>query len=189
MKHNIAFRITNVKPISINIAYYKTRKVLSLEGRRFRKRLLLSINHNKEIIKSLRDIRDTFDKHKHYLDFDITILIPKDKFYTNKGYISRQSGDLDNFLKLLTDFICNEKNAGLAFSGGKHPEITNLSLDDQFICDYMARKRPSFNNSYHIDISIQIRDLNELEDHLNANEELSNIPSFDYHAIINKYSR
>lgn len=183
------FRISNVKPISVNKAYYKTKKVLTLEGRRFRKRLLLSIAHSEEIKAGLAALSSQFDKEKHYLAFDVTFLIPKGLFYTKNNYISRMSGDLDNQLKLLTDFLCNEKNANRRFSGGKHPKIVNLGIDDQFIADYTARKRESHNPDYHLDISISLVPLEVLKmDSDFQSKNLDLLPSFDYATICDQYS-
>jgi len=159
-----SFRISNVKPCSINKAYYKTKKVLTIDGRRYRKRLLCTISKSKEIVEELMRLRLAFDDTKHALRIYIIYYIPRHEYYTQEGKISMRSGDVDNYAKLTTDFLCNSK-----YIGHKFPEIDtdiqNLGIDDRYIVDYDSSKRPSHNRQHHIDFHIEIIDksLTEVE--------------------------
>jgi len=154
----VSFIIHNVKPCSINAGYYKTKKVLTLEGRRYRKRLLLTINRNKEIKKQLEAFRKSFNPEKHAVSLTYYFMIPHSKMYTKKGMVSMASGDTDNYFKLTTDFLFNPKYMGHTF-----PKVTdylapieNFGVDDRFIVHTQGYKAPNENDYYSVGIKAKI---------------------------------
>lgn len=156
----ISFIIHDVKPCSINAGYYKTKKVLTLEGRRFRKRLLVTINQNRVIKDRLLVFRKAFDPNIHGIKLTYFFFIPKDKMYTGKssdGPISMASGDVDNYFKLTTDFLFNPKYLGHPFDKSSYiGRIENFGIDDRFILDTRAFKMPSTEDYYSVGVKARI---------------------------------
>jgi len=164
----LSFRISNVKPCSINKAYSRNRNGtlrLSQEGSRYSKRFLITMSKNREIVKGLHALRDLFDPLKHAIRLFTVYYIPEKECVTKKGYISRKGGDIDNYLKMTTDFICSSKYYHKTFPLCDHPTIINLNIDDQFIIDYDASKRVSPDDIYHIDIDIEIIPIDTVRGH------------------------
>lgn len=139
-------------PMSLNQAFYRNRKYTT-KARSYREEFLdqLQLDANQAVC---RNIQKQFDQNKHYLHFSYIFLLPKSKLFTKKGYISHQSMDLDNCLKLTTDFICNKKYVERGYN--------NLNIDDKFICSHEATKRVSPTNEYEIHIAIEVRSLTSL---------------------------
>lgn len=158
---DINFTISNVKPCSINKAYFKHRKVLTVDGRRYRKRLLLSIAENKELVQALRKFSGSFDPKRHVLTLHTTYYIPQDLCLTKAGYLSRRGGDTDNYSKLTTDFLFSPKYAGYKFPGFEDVDVTNVCIDDQFIIDNNSSKRVSPDGSFHIGVSVKMHDIED----------------------------
>lgn len=142
-----------IKPMSVNSMYFRNRKY-NTEARAYRTNFLeqLQSDCNQSYLDS---IKSKFDKNKHYLSISFIFHIPKNKFFTKKGYISRNSMDLDNRLKPIIDFICSAKYNDRGY--------VNLDIDDQFIGELSALKRPSINDEYQVFISLEVKPLSCLE--------------------------
>ena len=96
-----------IKGFSINKAYYRNRQ-LTKEARTWRQDCLIQLQAA-DIQKQFAELRDVFDRKKHYLSFSLTFFIPKSIFFANEGHISMRSQDVDNLVKLVTDNIFNKK--------------------------------------------------------------------------------
>lgn len=153
----ISFIIHDVKPCSINAGYYKTKKVLTLDGRRYRKRLLVTINQNKEIKQQLQAFRDTFNPDTHGIKLTYFFMIPPKKMFTKAGPVSMASGDVDNYFKLTTDFLFNPKYIGHAFDKSDYiGRIENFGVDDRFIVDARGYKMANTGDFYSVGIKAKI---------------------------------
>jgi len=143
----IKLKIFNVKPVSVNSAYYKYNKQYNEKARNYREDFLdgLQSDYNQAQLKKL----PKFAPKKHFLALSWTFFIPKPAFFTKAGHISRKSMDLDNILKLPIDFLCNKKYVERGYN--------NLQIDDQFIADLVAKKRASIDGNYYIHIDIEIK--------------------------------
>ena len=173
----VSFIIHNVKPCSINKGYYKTRKVLTVDGRRYRKRLLCTINDNQLIIDQINKLTSKFDPEKHALKVQYYFYMPKKVIYLKgKGAMSRLGGDVDNLIKLTTDFLFNPKYMGHVFPNVDKPtQIVNFNIDDQFIADIRAYKLPSVHEYHSIGVKAHI-----------VNKKPKKHPSFDLKEIFKK---
>ena len=154
------------RPISINRAYYRNRK-LTEEARRIRASILCQLQSQ---LNKLHDIKSQFDPKKHYLTISYTLYYPIDQFFTKSRQISNRSQDVDNCLKLITDCICSTKyNTDWLKSRTKrykhlYSSITtldNLAIDDRFIADLSALKRPT-KGDYRVEVEIGLKPLSEL---------------------------
>lgn len=154
----VSFIIHNVKPCSINKGYYKTKKVLTIDGRRYRKRLLVTMNQSPEIKKQLEAFRDTFDPETHGIQVQYYFLIPPKKMYLlGKNALSMAGGDVDNYMKLTTDFLFNPKYMGHAFDRSEYlGRIENFGIDDRFIVEARAFKMPNDRPYYSVGVKLKI---------------------------------
>lgn len=162
---NISFAILNVKPCSINKGYYKHNRALSLEGRRYRKRLLCSINRCPSIREALQTFTGHFNYEEHSISVRYSFLVPKEQlFVRGVGALSRLGGDVDNLIKLTTDFLFNPKHCLEPFKGaaGVIRPFVNVSIDDQFIQNISANKLPSPDGQWGIVVYLDI--VNKLHD-------------------------
>ena len=89
-----------------------------------------------------------FSPLKHALHVTLCFYIPREKFYTKEGKISRRSTDLDNCIKLLLDTVFDPRFF--------KRELFNFNIDDQFITDLAPIKRPA--DLFSIGIEVQILD-------------------------------
>lgn len=138
------------KPVSINKAYYAKRKVLNSDSRAFRETFMQQLQESSNS-NILSDVQNNFNRKKHSLKINITIQVPLDVFITKAGYISRKGGDVDNFLKLILDFLTNERYNNRIFNCGN---CTNLNIDDQYVTDLNIRKIASPDKYWYILIGI-----------------------------------
>lgn len=148
----ISFVLHDIKPCSINAGYYKTKKVLTLEGRRYRKRLLVTLNQNAEIKKQLNILKEAFDPALHGLKVTYYFFIPPKKMYLKgTGPISMASGDTDNYFKLTTDFLFSPKYLGHTFPGESNyiAPIENIGIDDRFILKSSGYKLPNPHGDFY----------------------------------------
>lgn len=76
--------------------------------------------------------------------------------YTNKGPISMASGDVDNYIKLTTDFLFNDKYLGHKFPGHEEKHILNFGVDDRFIVETRATKMVSPSNNWGIGVKVKL---------------------------------
>lgn len=110
--------------------------------------------------KQIAAVRDAFDMYKHYLFISYTFHRPKSKFFTKKSNVSRKSMDLDNCLKLVTDFLCNTKYHEDTERCGFLTK--NLDIDDQYICHIEAKKLPSISDEELLTVQIVLKDHSQL---------------------------
>lgn len=145
------------KPISVNKAYYKRNNQLTKEARELRIKLFEHIIGTDGLVDQLKAFREAFTASDHELHVKYTFSIPKSIYLTKKGYISRASGDVDNYIKVLNDFIFNEKywedESRYDFKS------YNIGIDDQFITRLEARKQPSLDGKWSIDVKVSIEPL------------------------------
>ena len=155
------------RPMSINRAYYRNRK-LTEEARKVRASILCQIQPQ---LKQLHDIKSQFDPLKHYLAFSYKLYYPMDIYYTKKGQVSARSQDIDNCLKLLTDCICNDKynTKWLKLRTPRYKALyksvsalDNLGIDDRYIVDLSAVKLPT-KGDYRVEVEISLKSLSELD--------------------------
>ena len=154
-----------LKPISINSAFYRNRK-LTDKARLFRASFLIQLQDQ---LDQFTDIQSTFDPLKHCLAVTYTFYTPNEYFFTKKGILSHRSQDLDNCVKLITDFIFNTKynNSWLNSKRGREKllyqslrSLSNLGIDDKYIQSMPLEKLP--NLSYGIVADISLKDLPEV---------------------------
>lgn len=123
--------LTDIKPISINKAYYKNNKVLTKDARAFRYKFLSQLLNFQDDLKAFRL---AFDRKEHIIELMITIETPWSLYFVKgdpKEGISRRGGDAANYEKLITDFLTNEKYCRDDKKYIEKPMI-NVGIDDQF---------------------------------------------------------
>lgn len=147
--------ITGLRPISLNRLHYRNRK-LTQEARIYRAKFLSQIQAHYTELKALSK---KFEPTEHSLALSFCFKIPQSEFYTNKGYISARSQDLDNLLKLNIDCLCNaEYNDPKWLTKKKRTikekalysdieSIQNLDIDDKFVTRLITEKIPT--ESHH----------------------------------------
>jgi len=145
-----------VKPLSINSAYYKNRQYTNA-ARAYREDFLLQLqsDYNQKQLKSFTKL---FNKSKHCIDTTYEFFYPKAKLFTKAGHISSRSCDLTNIEKLPQDFIFNTKYLEREIDGVL---INNLNLDDVFITALHSFKRLSTDNKYYLFVTIKLLSLEE----------------------------
>ena len=137
----------NSPPCSVNSAYYRNKK-------RTQKTRKWSENIHKQLSepmlkKKIEAFTKAFNPLKHCIKLTIEFYIPREKYFTKKGYISRLSTDLDNCLKLLIDTLFDPRFF--------KRDLFNLNIDDQFIQTIVASKHPS--DVYSTRIRVEIKPL------------------------------
>lgn len=152
----VSFKIGNVKPCSINKAYINGRSTLSVDARRFKKRMLLTMASIKGLNNDLKAFSDAFNIKEDFLVVELVFFVPKSVYRTAKGHISRQSGDLDNFLKLTTDILFSPSNMGHTFKGYENIDIRNFNIDDQHISCLTSHKAQSSTEEWAIQVHAKI---------------------------------
>lgn len=168
----IYFRVSNVKPCSINKAYFKTRRVMTVDGRRYRKRLLCTMSKIEGLKEVVRSFSKSFDPVRHVITLETTYHIPQQLCITKKGYLSRKGGDVDNYSKLTTDFLTTSKYNGYVFTGYEDLDIFNIDIDDQFIVDHNNSKRVSVDGLWHIDVVVKMYDISDFFEESLLQEDL-----------------
>ncbi len=164
---SVSFKVSNVKPCSINKAYFKTRRVMTVDGRRYRKRLLTTIAKDNTLCEAIQAFSRPFDPTRHVVTLETIYHVPQTLCITKKGYLSRKGGDVDNYSKLTTDFLFSPKYTGHIFTGYEELNIINLNIDDQFIVDHNNAKRVSKDDKWHVEVIVNMYDLEDfLEDSL-----------------------
>ena len=118
--------VLNIKPLSLNNVYVSARngrRFLSKEGK----------DYKKFIIHKLKDINFPFHENQ-YITLNIKFFLSD--MMTKSGRIRKRRHDLDDFLKLFIDALCE----GLGIP------------DDSFICNINCSKRPSTTDLIMFDI-------------------------------------
>lgn len=106
------FLFFEFKPLTINQAFITLRNGRRAKSKvytQFQSQVQRVINQN-----TLKLFASEFDSSKHELHLDLIIYLKE--FYTKKNIISKKSGDLMNFEKVITDIV-----------------FKNLPIDDSFI--------------------------------------------------------
>ena len=159
----VTLKFKGVKPLSINSAFYRNRK-LTEKARLYRRDILTQLQSQ---LSNITPITKEFNPLKHCLKVTYTFYTPTEFFFTKKGALSHRSQDLDNCLKLLTDFIFNTKydTDWLRSKGrteralyGSLSSLSNVAIDDKYLQEINALKLPS-KDEYSIQIDISIKDL------------------------------
>ena len=148
---------------SINNAYYKRNKQYNQNARKYRKKFIQELNSQANIA-TLRDLKKRFNRKKHYLSIKFNFFYPKDILLTKEGHLSRRAKDIDNCLKLPIDFLCAPKymTDSKYLDDMDMEKIVNLGIDDQYIGEIAAIKRPSLDSTNYLVIDIEIKSLNNL---------------------------
>ena len=151
-----------IKPLSINSAFYRNRK-LTEKARLYRSDILTQLQSQ---LSNITPITKEFNPLKHCLSVSYTFYTPNEFYFTSKGILSHRSQDLDNCVKLLTDFIFNTKYDTDWLRGktakerslyGSLTSLSNVAVDDKYIQAMPLEKLPSL--SYGILVDISIKDL------------------------------
>ena len=119
------------KPVSINQAHYRN-KVLTAKARAYREVVWKSMLGMQNQVEAFRA---AFNPQLHGLEVSVTVYTPVKKYYLKgdrTNGISAQKFDLGNLLKLLDDFVLNER-----YNGRGAPVI---GVDDKFILSYSNLK-------------------------------------------------
>lgn len=139
--------LQGVKPFSINKAHYR-------RGQRTQECRKWCLQVHKQIAGDPAFV--PFKKQALKASFFHVCLrfnIPRSKFYTKTGKISRLTSDLTNVEKMLVDAIFDKRFHGREESGLK---IKTLECDDTLITKLVSEKGATESDSYSIDVSIQI---------------------------------
>lgn len=139
--------LQDIKPFSINKAHYR-RGQRTKECRNWSLEVHKQIANDKNFLQFRKRAKKASFFHVH-LRFNI----PEKKFYTKTGKISRLTSDLTNVEKMLVDVIFDPRFNGREEQGIK---IITLDCDDTLITKLVSEKGATNNDSYSIDISIQI---------------------------------
>ena len=162
----VTLQICGLRPISLNRLHYRNRK-LTQEAREYRGSFLSQLQAYSDELKALSK---TFQPTKHSLALSCHFKMPQSEYFTNKGYISARSQDLDNLLKLNIDCLCNAEYNDPKWLSKKQRSprekkfynnlkvIQNLDIDDKFISQIMAEKSP-VNGPHELIITISLLDL------------------------------
>ena len=136
-------------PQSVNSAFYRNRQ------RTQKTRLWSKSIHDQlsspKLKKEIERFTRAFSPLKHCIRLTIEFYIPREKFFTKKGYISRKSTDLDNCLKLLIDTVFDPRFF--------KRELFNFNIDDTFIQTIIASKHAA--DKHSIKIKVERMDLHQ----------------------------
>ena len=119
-------KVLNIKPLSLNNVYVTPkngRRFLSKEGKEYKK----------FIIHKLKDINFAFHENQ-YITLNVKFFLSD--MMTKSGRIKKRRHDLDDFLKLFIDALCEGLNIP----------------DDSFIANINCSKRPSATDLIMFDI-------------------------------------
>lgn len=143
----------NSPPFSINKAYYKRSFTRTKECRAWGDNILTQLQ-DPDILDALLYLKDAFCPTKHALFVSLQFVLPKNKYFTKKGEISRHSQDLTNVEKLLVDLIFDPRFEGRKTGKGEGAKtVRNLSLDDKYIATILSSKLPGDDYAIHVKIS------------------------------------
>lgn len=140
----------DIKPVSVNHAYYKYSNTLTTASREQRK-AMHKVMMDDGIQKAFKQLRETFKPNEDGLEVSIVHYVPKGKFRAKAGHLSRMGGDVDNIIKQVLDFVFNQKvrNGVTAY-----PHC--VGIDDINIIRLISEKKPSDDDKHSIKVSISI---------------------------------
>ena len=132
-------------PCSVNSAYYRN-KIRTQKTRNWSQSIHNQLSEP-SLKKQIEAFTASFKPLKHCLKLSIEFYIPREKYFTKKGHISRKSVDLDNCLKLLIDTVFDPRFF--------KRELFNFNIDDTFIQTIEASKHPADKHSIKLKVSIK----------------------------------
>jgi len=136
------------KPVSINKAHYRN-KTLTVLARQYREIVWKELTLMKN---EVQQFRNNFNKEKHGLEVSVTVFTPVKKYYLqgNKNLgVSSMKFDLGNLLKLLDDFVLNERYA--------EKGAPVVGIDDRWILQYKdLRAVPHNSDQWVVEYSLTI---------------------------------
>lgn len=157
-----------VKSVSVNTSHYRNRS-LTQEARVVRASVLRTLTT--QYADKIQSFKSSFNPKKHYLKVSFTFCREESKFFTQAGSISNMSMDYDNQIKLIQDAIFNARYSKHNWLIERKPRekslfkgltyLTNIGIDDRFICTAHIQKRSSTQDWVLVDI--QILPLSQLE--------------------------
>lgn len=146
------FSLKGIKPISYNKYLYGRTHTRTTAARKWGSSVAKIVNGSKDIQKKINALRAVFDATRHCLKVTFIFHTPKEYFITSTGEISLRSQDIDNCLKGLIDtlFCSRYRDRG---------EIKNFAIDDKSITCIYAEKICSLDDTYKIDIQVELLDI------------------------------
>lgn len=149
--YDLNIRIERAKPVSVNKAYYKSNNNLTVVARQFRYKFLKGLLPYQDTIKAFNK---TFDPTKHSLELQVAVEVPKTHMWTANGHVSARGGDVDNYMKLIIDFLTNQK-----YCTDKYVmEMSNVNIDDRFVTSLWATKEESPDGEWNLQITCRLID-------------------------------
>ena len=154
--------IRGIKPISVNDAYYRAGN-FNAKARAYRAAFLTQLIKCRGELDSFRASANTLiEKKSHCLNMTIVHNIPEDQFYTKDGRMNAHAGDVDNYTKLIQDFLCDHKysetNVKKPFYIDKEGQSrsVNLDMNDKLIQASVAIKLPSASTVWVIQVRVTV---------------------------------
>ena len=142
------FIVQDTSICSLNNAYATKDRKKSTRTKEWLWNLKVQLRRERDQIE---DIKNRFDRKKHFLTAEYIWFIPHLDFYTLKKEVSLRNGDCSNFAKIPDDMVFNEV----------------LGIDDGAICKETVVKLPWIGIKNHIKITVQIVELKYLEQKCN----------------------
>lgn len=159
MSNKLTIRL-QCRPISINSAYYKAGQ-FKTETRLYRSQVLRQILQYRDNIEAFKkQMYKKLKTNQYALNMRIEHLVPEDIFYTKDGKMSMRAGDVDNYTKLLQDFLTSHKysseNINKPFFLDADERSISLDIDDRFIQSSKATKVPYKGDRWQIEVVFSI---------------------------------
>jgi Holliday junction resolvase RusA-like endonuclease len=132
VKQKIRLKMMGLAPYSVNSMFYKNGGIQA-KYKDWRNRMFKELKKitNQKLMKKFREAYEN-----NPIRVRITHLIPRRKFWTEKGEVSLHSKDLTNVEKAPVDVVFDDRFA-------KRGELTNLSINDKMIVHLDSRKQPA----------------------------------------------
>jgi Holliday junction resolvase RusA-like endonuclease len=141
-KNSIDFNLENIKPPSANQMYehYRRGTSKSKKYKAFQSDIsAFMLTKSAEV----RKFETCFSRYEHCLIARIIIEIPEDEFFTKEKTLPKKKNDIDNFIKTFLDSVFASFN----------------KLDDSFITELVALKKPSKDGRFYARLRLEISDL------------------------------
>lgn len=156
---DIRLELLNIKPISINVAYYRNGN-LKTATRQYRYKFLKALLPYQ---KQLKAFSEAFDHTKHVVGLNILIQTPKHRFFTKSlpTRVNAQGGDAGNYEKLITDFLTSPKYTR---DDGKYIDepMSNVNIDDKHVKAITIDQEPQNNDKWNLILHLEIIEYREL---------------------------
>lgn len=150
--------LEDIKPVSINRAYYRNGS-LTTESRFYRDRFHCLLNkYFQEITNFNTEIADIKNPH---IALNINIETPAHLLFKKDSLIySNLAGDMNNYTKLIEDFLFQFRYRGRLTTAGTPYHI--LHLDDRFVKEGSSKQEPSPTDTWNIRLYITAYSLEAL---------------------------